>query len=513
MTPQMHKGVEVVREERQWTFSPRSSIPTGSIARRIQLIIKRLYKTMTLSNFNSLVAHSIRQLAQQDMLRTEDIVDIIDIFQLSPGWLEFDAFVESECQKTAKTADAKKASQDTSTPYRRDRMIDISLRDLALLTILFPQSFDLGPRAFWPKSDQITANQWHTFATLLDRKTTLTYISFGQSRRSTVIAQTRCVLMQWLAMLRSTLQSRGGMCEAQLEYETGLHLTHLQTLLTPTTLTAILGRKSHSPMATPAAYKDGDSNVFFFPDYILGTEFRPKTSEFPTLWTHEPRKWKNGFDTLCDAESETLKALGPLSVIYPDVMGAISDATIAKGKPRPPRATTTAVTQKPQVISVTTGADVQSAVVPGIGPIFIADRHIPIDDEDSENDDARRSASIRDAAAQPTTRPQQSQDAPPPPPPPPPPSSRSQSSRDSKKRKRSKKPKKTTSHSPSTSPTRKRLYTHRQNTESDLSEADAFVVESSYASSQSDVSTSVSITTSQSATTPSTSQQTSQRPV
>ena len=509
MSPQTHKGVEVVQEERQWTFHPQNSNPTGPIAQRIQLIIRRLYKTMTLSKFLSIVTHSIRQLVDQNLLMTEDIVKLIDIFKLSQGWLKFDAFIESESQKTAKTADAKRASQDTSTPFRRDRMVDISLRDLAILTILFPQSFDLGPKAFWPKSDQITPNQWHTFATLLDRKT-LTYISYGQSRRSTVITQTRGVQMQWLAMLRNTLLAKGGMCQAQLEHETGLHLTHLQTLLTPTTLTAILGRKSHNPLATPAAYKEGDVNIFFFADYITGTEFRPKTSNPRVVWTHELRLWKNGFDTLCDAESETLKALGPLSVIYPDVMGAINDANIAMGRPRPSRTTAPAVTSKPQVISVTTESDVQSAVVPGIGPIFVTERHISLHDDDSENDDARRSTSTRDAA-QPTVRPQQAQDAPPPPPPPPPPpSSHSQSSHGSKKRKRSKKSKKATQQSPPTSPVRKRLHTHPQPTESDLSEADAFVVEPAEASSQSDTSCSTSTTASHSAATPSTSKQASQ---
>ena len=506
-----HKNTEVLHRRRKLALQPNYIQPVGPVATRLQFISKKLYQSLSQNSFLYLVAQSIRQLTTNNALHTIDVVEIHRIFDLSPGWLAFDEYVDTE-SKIARKTSMKRQNESTSTPSCKIRMLDISLRDLIIMTILFPRTFDQGPRAFWPAPDAITTEEWFTFVTLLDKKT-VQYIAYGQSRLDTIKSQTRLIQLQWLAWIRNILNSNGGgICQAQLEYETGLHLTHLKTALTPQTLTVILGRKSHNPLSSPDSYRDGDVNTFFFVTYMSGTPFLPKSTGLHIIWGHEHRLWVNGHDTLCDAETETMRALGPLSIIYTDTMAAVTDARTAMSKPKERTIAPVTQTSRPVVITIAKGSAVQCTTVPGIGPVVIANRDPAVHDaDDSENDNARRSARPHRTATLTSARPQQRSDIPPPPPPPPSSIHPPTSSKKSRKRKHSKKSRAEARTSSPASPVRKHPHCQPKPM-SDVPSDDGFVVETSsrtreYAHAMTPSSTSQATTISYRSAEPSATQQ------
>ena len=295
---------------------PRSHVqPVGVFARQLQRLSLRLYKLYPEPLFLKIMGSSVSDIIANSLVAPEANIPFEHIFETAIEWITFDHQV-MRLTEAARTKNKKGKSPNTSTPVCDTKFTDITLRDLVMLTILFPTHCSEGPSAFWPETDMITEDQWLTYFTFLDMRT-IRYVSHGTTRLSTVKDHKRTSRQRLLAWTRETVTSAGGgICQAQLEYEMGLHITHLASALTLETLTVILGRQSHTPMAMPSEYRESDTSIFNFITHLDGVIFRHHHSGFHTIYTHPPRTWQDGRDDLCNAVTETMKAIGPMTTMY-----------------------------------------------------------------------------------------------------------------------------------------------------------------------------------------------------
>ena len=321
--------------------------PKGTFARALQALAIRLYQTLPETIFTTIMNSSATQIITDTMIPPYDNIPFEEIYSAATHWIVFDHKVASRTME-ARAKTSKAASQATATPVCDTHFADITLRDMVMLTIMFPETFSEGPDAFWKDTLRITPEEWITYFSFLDLKT-IKYIAHGNTRLSTIKEKKKESRQRLLAWVRDVVrQTGGGICQAQLEYETGLHITHLESAITCETLTVILGRQSHSPMAMPAAYREGDKNVFYFITHLTGTPFSHRGTGISTVYRHARRTWQNGRDDSCNAETETRKAIGPMTLMYGSLEKAEEAArksyTTSKVKTRAPSLSRRAVT-------------------------------------------------------------------------------------------------------------------------------------------------------------------------
>ena len=289
--------------------------PRGAFAQALQALAIRLYQALPETAFTLIMNSSAAQIIADTMVPPHDNTPFEEIYNAATHWIVFDHQVASRTME-ARAKTSKATSQATATPVCDTHFADITLRDMVMLTILFPENFSEGPDTFWKNTLDITSDEWITYFSFLDLKT-IKYIAHGNTRLSTIKEKKKASRQRLLAWMRDVVrQAGGGICQAQLEYETGLHLTHLESAVTCETLTVILGRQSHSPMAMPAAYREGDRNIFYFITHLTGTSFSHRGTGISTVHRHARRTWQNGRDDSCNAETETQKAIGPMTLMY-----------------------------------------------------------------------------------------------------------------------------------------------------------------------------------------------------
>ena len=126
--------------------------------------------------------------------------------------------------------------------------------------------------------------------------------------------ETRTRMMKWI---RGLIQlDGGGVCQAEIEILSGLHITHLQTVLGHGFITLLMGRKSQEPANTPRTWRQGDEAIFHLPRYLEGTRYKPEAKMERIVDLKETVWNKNGLPSDCTAITETEKAINILGKYF-----------------------------------------------------------------------------------------------------------------------------------------------------------------------------------------------------
>ena len=144
--------------------------PEGTFARALQALAIRLYQTLPETIFTTIMNSSATQIITDTMVPTPRQHSLRGNLQRGDPWIVFDHQVASR-SKEARAKTSKATSQATATPVCDTRFADITLRDMVMLTIIFPEKFSEGPQVFWKDTLNISAEEWITYFSFLDLKT------------------------------------------------------------------------------------------------------------------------------------------------------------------------------------------------------------------------------------------------------------------------------------------------------------------------------------------------------
>ena len=298
-----------------FTLQPASTVPHGILARTLQLAAITLHTLVDETYFWEVMTTTLDELFKYDILSSLDIDLDEHAFTTNPAWMAWAVQINSQLTDSNDSFEAA---------FEQKGLLSITLLDYVMLTILFPNNFDEGPQLFW--EEEQTPQQWITYHTFLEQHT-IRLISYNSIPAHTLhhkLTQMRNTILAWIANI---MMHKGGLCLMQLQYETGLHIFHLRRVLTHDTLTVILGWKNSDPMCTPPVYSDPDSSIFYFITYLKGIEFTFKDANLSIVTLHRDRIWDDhGRDTDCNAYTETMRAIGPLSHFYDSTDAALQTA-------------------------------------------------------------------------------------------------------------------------------------------------------------------------------------------
>ena len=210
------------------------------------------------TEFQTLMMRPLKEVLTQDRVTLNAIAGIEEMIMANQGWREYiEAQEKVQAEKPAFRPNIK-VSGRTAKKHKESRIthLDIPLKDWVLMTILF-EGFEGGPNEFWNLLTKFTEAQMNTIYLLLEM-TTIKYIArdkVGMKRINTTKSTLKEQTTKWI---RGLIQKAGGgVCQAELELLSGLHVIHLQTILSSSYITMLQGRKMQEPANTPRSWRTG----------------------------------------------------------------------------------------------------------------------------------------------------------------------------------------------------------------------------------------------------------------
>ena len=130
-------------------------------------------------------------------------------------------------------------------------------------------------------------------------------------------ATLRSQTIKWIRGLIQETEG-GGVCQAELEIMSGLHMMHLTTILSSNVTTLLQGRKNQQePASTPKSWRKGDQGILYLPRYLEGTLYRPEFTKIKQVIAIEEITWNEaGLPNDCTAVTETEKNINLLAKYF-----------------------------------------------------------------------------------------------------------------------------------------------------------------------------------------------------
>ena len=255
-----------------------------------------------------MMARPLKEVLTQDRVMLNDIENIQAKILDNEGWRKYIEQQEREQSLKvqfepvqAPTGRARSKQKESTLTY-----MDLPYKDWVWMTVLF-EDFEQGPDAFWSTMTKFNEAEYETIFLLLET-ITIKYICRGKMGMGNVVQRKSTLRGKTMKWIRGLIQATGGgVCQAELELMSGLHVSHLSTILGNTHITMLQGRKSQEPANTPRSWRRDEEAILYLPRYLDGTPYRPE-KKFERVVDLPVISWENaGLPDDCTAVTETEK--------------------------------------------------------------------------------------------------------------------------------------------------------------------------------------------------------------
>ena len=201
-------------------------------------------RTLQDNEFHIMMARPLKEVLSQDRVTLNDIENIQAKILDNEGWR---AYIEQQEQEQS----TKVHFEPVQAPTGRSRSklkesnltyMDLPYKDWVWMTVLF-DNFEQGPNAFWNALTKFNEAEYETMFLLLET-VTIKYICKGKMGMTQVGQRKSTLRGKTIKWIRELIQATGGgVCQAELELMSGLHVSHRSTILGNTHITMLQGRK------------------------------------------------------------------------------------------------------------------------------------------------------------------------------------------------------------------------------------------------------------------------------